>query len=85
MPIAWFYRTACVVLGALMGLLIVLPLTLGFGSSPLRTLSALVIGTLLGGAVGYRRRESRLFLYFSIVSVALLSGVLVSSLGPSAP
>ncbi len=80
MQLSSFYRGACVVLGALLGVLIVFPMTMVAHLSPPLATLALVIGVLLGAAIGYRRGESRAFLYFLLLSVGLLSTVLVRQL-----
>ncbi len=71
------FRTfASVVLGALIGLLIALPLALPSGYN----LVLIVPFVIMGGVIGYRRRESRGFLYFSFVAVLLLSSLVSRSM-----
>lgn len=71
------FRTfASVILGALIGLLISLPIVLPSGYHFLFVLPFIIVG----GMIGYRRRESRGFLYFSFVAVLLLSSLVSKSL-----
>jgi hypothetical protein len=72
-----FNHFAAVMLGGISGFLIAAPLALST-ATPL----ALIAGFAAGGLVGYRRRNSRGFLYLCFIVVLVLAGVLSSSLGP---
>lgn len=67
-----------VLLGALMGLLVAIPLA----STELRSSGAiLVVGaTVFGGLTGFRRRKSRAFLYFCLIGICVLSSLISFSL-----
>jgi len=57
-----------VIMGAIIGLLIGLPIALS------KEAFVIVLVTLpLGTLIGYRHRKSRLFLYFSVICVLILS------------
>lgn len=67
------HSMSSVVLATLTGLLIVLPLA-GSGD-PTSGVGLGLIGGLAGFMVGYRRRHSRAFFYFSLVCVLVLAVV----------
>lgn len=73
-----FRAAAAVMLGALTGSLIVLPLIAGnpehTGAGALAYLGA---GALFGALTGYRRRGSTMFLYFCVVCILALSSVIM--------
>jgi len=62
-------------LGALLGCLIGMPLNLT-SSSLFGRASLLLLFTVLGGAIGYRRRHSKVFLYFALLSIVLLASII---------
>lgn len=70
-----FLAFANVTLSALFGLLFFLPF--GMQNGPAGAVLAALFGTILGGAIGVRRRESRLFLYIASIGVLILA-VLIS-------
>lgn len=76
-PVTRFQTCASVALGGMIGTLIALPFALPQGSIGALYLLPLLF---LGGMIGYRRRESRAFLYFSFVAILLLSSLLSESL-----
>lgn len=64
-----FIRYANIVLGGLLGVLIAIPVS---SEAPFQ----LILGLVLGALVGYRRRDSRLFMYMTIVFVLILSSLI---------
>lgn len=70
-----------VVLGTIIGLLIAAPLATGAGSI-LNGALILILFAVGGGAIGYRRRASRPFLYLSFAAILILSGIVTKSLAP---
>ncbi|MCI5064195.1 hypothetical protein MRY87_00565 [bacterium] len=84
-----FQTVAAVALGTLTGLLIALPLSPSPGGTDAPSLFGMLVlpaSAAAGALIGYRRRESRAFLYFCFAAILLLSGTLSTSLEPtSAP
>lgn len=70
-----FLSIANTALGAVAGALIGAPVAAGTASPGLGT-ALLVAFTILGAASGYRRRQSRGFLYLSLLVVLVLAGML---------
>ena len=73
-----FYSVCSVVLGATSGFLISIPLVLGLaqsGGNPYSasSLAIIVMLTLAGGLMGFRRRESKAFFYISMITTLLLT------------
>lgn len=68
-PRELFVEFAVVVLAMVVGTLLILP----WSQHPLH----LVAGFIIGALVGYRRRTSRLFMYFLLLSVVVLSGLVI--------
>lgn len=64
-----FYEVASILLGGLTGLLIAIPSSKGLLT---------VLGLIVGLAIGYRRRKSRIFFYFSGLCVLILLSLIVS-------
>lgn len=73
-----FIRLCNVTLGGLIGFLIAVPILPLIGSA-VGGVVTLVISTTLGLAVGGKRRESRAFLYFALVSTVVLASIVSSS------
>lgn len=71
-----FMKFAAILLSALVGVLIAFPLIIAGDAN---NLYFLPIAALLGGLVGYRRRNSRIFLYFCMLAVIILAFVISSS------
>lgn len=69
-----FYRFITPLLGTLIGVLVALPAAAA-GSGPIAWILA-----PMGALVGYKNRHSRLFFYFSLFCVSILSGVVGLSL-----
>jgi hypothetical protein len=66
-----FIQVSCILMGAFTGALISLPIAGALGPIPP---PAAVLGfTTLGALVGYRRRNSHAFFYFSLFCVMVLS------------
>lgn len=65
-----------VAFGALLGVLIALPLVANLTSVPMM-LGEIIAGAL-GAAVGYRRRTSRSFFYFAAICILVLSVIVVT-------
>jgi hypothetical protein len=76
-----FNHFAAVMLGGLCGFLVAAPLALSTNTPAIGAL-ALIAGLAAGGLVGYRRRNSRGFLYLCFVIILVLSGTLSSALSP---
>lgn len=74
-----FQTIACCALGALMGLLIAVPIVVPLLSNPFAQLAVLLLFTVIGFRIGYRRRGSRGFLYFALVGVLILAGIVSES------
>lgn len=68
---------SCVVMGSLCGFLIGLPIAMDAANSPdssgISSFLVLGAGLLAGALVGYRRRNSTAFFYFSLVCVLVLA------------
>ncbi|MCB0321147.1 MAG: LPXTG cell wall anchor domain-containing protein [Bdellovibrionales bacterium] len=75
-----FKTLSAVILGSLTGLLIAFPIATG-ADAQIGAL-AMIAGIGAGGLVGYRRRESRGFLYFSFVAILVLAGTISTSYQP---
>lgn len=73
-----FIAYSNIVLGAIIGLLIAIPISPLLPSMPLVAVSA-ISSTLLGAMVGRRRGESRGFLYFALVAVLVLASTISRS------
>jgi hypothetical protein len=80
---ARFLAFSNVVLGAIVGVLIAIPLTPAVSSGPLAGTLVLASG-LLGAAVGRKRGASRGFLYFALVAVLVLASLVSRSIVPPA-
>lgn len=65
-----------IVLGALAGLLISGP-AMSETASPLRNLFVTAAFAILGTFAGYKRRESRAFMYLSLICVLVLSSLML--------
>ncbi|MCB0335566.1 MAG: hypothetical protein KDD62_04650 [Bdellovibrionales bacterium] len=66
-----FLHGATIVLSALLGTLLALPL-LGSGlPAPL-----IAVGAVLGALIGWRRKESRFFFYFVLLGVLAMASLL---------
>lgn len=74
-----FMATANIILGSLVGCLICIPI---ITTSEGPRLPVLVLSGLAGAAIGFRRRSSRAFLYFSIICVLALSCLISFALFP---
>lgn len=76
-----FQATATVILGAFVGVLILAPFAATYAQQGKLVLSVifLAIGASLGLLIGYRRRESRTFFYFSMVAVVVLAMIISNS------
>lgn len=70
-----FLKLTNIVLGIMCGLLIAFPLSYSV-SNPIFGLAVLLMGTALGAFTGYRRANSRAFMYFCIVAVCILSTII---------
>ena len=70
-----FFSFACTILGAFAGLLLTMPIVIRSETSfaPL----FLILGMFLGGIIGYRRRNSRIFFYVCLIVILMLSILLV--------
>lgn len=75
-----FLPFANVILGLLMGLLVGIPVS--WSMTPVPAIATLIIAvfTGLGGLAGYRRRNSRGFMYLAIISVLVLTSIISSQL-----
>lgn len=73
-----FIRLCNVTLGGLIGFLIAVPILPLIGSA-VGGVVTLVTSTILGLAVGGKRRESRAFLYFALVSAVVLASIVSNS------
>ena len=71
LPFNKFTQASCIVMGAFTGALIAIPISGSFG--PVPPPAILVRVTALGALVGYRRRNSHAFFYFSLFCVLVLS------------
>jgi len=69
-----FYQVSSVMLGSIAGVLIAVPVSSSIESA-WGALLLLLFG-LAGVLMGYRRRDSRMFFYLSIVCVLVLSSVI---------
>ena len=78
MIVTRFLQISCVVLGALTGCLIGIPLAVQSGSAS--GIWIVFSFSALGGLIGYRRRTSRAFLYFCLGAVLILSSLVSFSL-----
>lgn len=74
-----FLRLCNTGLGALAGALIGLPAA-SLGQSPPISFTIVILTTVLGGAIGRKRGASRPFLYFALVVVLVLAGLVSNSL-----
>lgn len=70
-----FYTGASCILGALLGLLIALPLVVNMTPGLSQTLFLLFM-LCAGGRIGFLRRESRGFLYLMLIGILALACVL---------
>lgn len=71
-------QTLTVILSAVTAFLISLPGA--FQLSPLAGLPLMAVFTLIGARIGYKRRDSDAFFYFTLIcSVALLSMIMYAS------
>lgn len=68
-----FYRVITPLLGVMIGLLVAFP------ASATEIGAAAWILPCMGGLVGYRKRDSRAFFYFSLFCVTILAGVVGTS------
>ena len=79
-----FISFICPVLGAITGLLIAIPASSIVSSqdslASFASLALILLLTCAGGAVGYRRRASREFFYFTLVAILVLSALVYDSL-----
>ena len=80
-----FYSIFSVILGALGGFLIAVPVSYnivqgGSSTSILAATFVMPLFAVIGGGVGYRRRHSRLFFYVSFLTVLILLSMISSSL-----
>jgi len=73
-----FIAFSNIVLGAIIGLLIAIPISPLLSSMPLVAVTA-ITSILLGAMVGKRRGESRGFLYFALVAVLVLASTISGS------
>jgi hypothetical protein len=73
---AKFLSIASVALGAMTGFFIAVPIALG---TPSLTLPVLILFTLLGALLGYRKRASRMFLYVSLIASVTLASLVARS------
>ncbi len=70
-----FYAIASIVMGAFVGLLIAIPITVSTTSRAVA--GATLLGLpLLGLLSGYRRRHSRIFFYLCLIAIVVLSTIL---------
>lgn len=78
-----FLHLACIGLGGLAGALITLPIAM----SRLDSVGLLILfaGSSFGFLAGYRRRTSRAFLYFCILSILVLLTLLIMNTRYSVP
>jgi len=72
-PFSKFLNIACISVGGMVGCLIAIPLT--FSSNGSSKFVVLLASIALGMLVGYRRRGSRVFLYFCLLCVLILSSL----------
>ena len=77
-----FLRLANILLSGMTGFLIGYPVAAGMTSSNTGSLSVIILTTLAGFITGYRRANSRIFLYFCMLAIIILSVVISSSLQP---
>ena len=68
-----FRAIACALLGAFVGALIALPL---LASTEGLRLPLFIAFTAAGGLIGYRKRASTLFFYFSLIAVVALASLI---------
>jgi hypothetical protein len=71
LPFKKFTQASCILMGAFTGALIALPIAGSLG--PIPPPVAVVGFSTLGALVGYRRRNSHAFFYFSLFCVMVLS------------
>lgn len=78
-----FLNGATILLSAMVGILIIYPLALARLSpagSPSSGYGMLLLGAAGGALLGYRRRNSRIFLYFCMLAIIILAIVISSSI-----
>ncbi|MCB0328128.1 MAG: hypothetical protein KDD70_00655 [Bdellovibrionales bacterium] len=75
-----FQWIASVVLGTITGLLIALPISQGESvfSGPI----VLLASGMAGALIGYRRKDSRAFLYLCFATILLLAGTFTNAIQP---
>jgi uncharacterized membrane protein len=73
-----FLKFTNITLGVMCGLLIALPVSFSLSNPIVGGLSVLILSAL-GGFSGYRRANSRAFMYFCIVAVGVLSSIITFS------
>lgn len=75
MDILRFQQIATIVLAGITGLLIALPI--GLPKGPEASMLYALGGLLFGAVSGYRRRNSKIFMYFCMIASAVLSTLLI--------
>jgi 4-amino-4-deoxy-L-arabinose transferase-like glycosyltransferase len=74
-----FRQYATIFLGGLTGLLIFYPLATSYFFSPVLPYLIFAFSFIAGALVGYRRRNSGIFLYFCMIAIIILAVVISSS------
>jgi len=76
-----FRRYASMLLAGMTGLMIAYPYALGYLGTPYKSYLILISSFIAGVLIGYRRRNSRIFLYFCMLAIIILASVISLSLG----
>lgn len=73
-----FVAALNITLGTAIGLMVSYPISIRYDG--ILRLSLVFLLAILGGIIGFRRRESRLFLYFSLLVVLILGTIIFLNL-----